>query len=216
MSAGQIRADVPSILVAILKDGSYLDSEHGVLLVDTGVQGSIAEIPDEPVVVIDVPGIYEKSTLELRGSMQYSFSREVLESSARWSGAPATVCSSRSGLVTTYVGLPLWRAIAYVDDTTAPVGEGIVFDDDAFGSNAEGVTVTVIAEDGFTQSFPLGLVARDDRFILATLKNGLFLDFEDSGTVVFAFDDSVELPEGMKLWSVKSVVRIELTWAETP
>jgi len=216
VTAERIRANDPSILVALLEDGSYLDVEQGLVLVDTGTSGSEAELPLEPIVVIDVPETYEPSSLELAGTTQYSLSREVLESSVHWSGAPATASVSRSGSETSYVGLPLWRAIAYIDDETAPVGDGLVFDDGAFGSDTEGVTVTVIAADGFSQSFPLDLVAGDDRFVLATLKSGLFLDVEESGTVIFAFDDSVELPEGMKLWTVKFVVRIELSSSEAP
>jgi hypothetical protein len=66
------------------------------------------------------------------------------------------------------------------------------------------------ASDGYSQTVPLSLIARDDRFIVAFKKDGAFLDAAKDGAMRFLFDDSVVLPEGVSLKSVKFLASIAL------
>ena len=70
--------------------------------------------------------------------------------------------------------------------------------------------MTLVASDGYTQTVTADMVARDDRFIVAFKKDGVFLDPESNGYMRFVFDDSVELPEESNLRSVKFLAEILL------
>jgi hypothetical protein len=111
------------------------------------------------------------------------------------------------------LGLPLWRLLAYVDGGTAPSPEqGIHYDDVDFNDAwaAEGYTVVLTATDGYSQSIPAHVVARDDRFIVAFKRDGNFLDAEADGSMRFVFDASVVLPEGVSVKSVKFLASVAI------
>jgi hypothetical protein len=113
----------------------------------------------------------------------------------------------------TYSGLPLWRLLAYVDGGTAPAPEqGIRYDDADFSDAfvAEGYSVVLTASDGYTQTVPASLIARDDRFIVAFKKDGAFLDPSIEGSMRFVFDNSVVFPEGVSVKSVKFLASIAI------
>ena len=79
----------------------------------------------------------------------------------------------------TYTGLPLWRLIAYVDDDLFPAEDlGIYYHDGDFNDTlaVAGYTVTLVASDGYTQTVTAGLIARDNRFLVAFKSDGVFLD----------------------------------------
>ncbi len=54
------------------------------------------------------------------------------------------------------------------------------------------------------------LIARDDRFVVAFKRDGVFLDASKDGYMRFVYDDSVVLPEGVTLKSVKFLAEIDL------
>jgi len=113
----------------------------------------------------------------------------------------------------TYTGLPLWRLVAYVDDDVYPAKEeGIHYnDEDLNDSLAEsGYEIELVASDGYTQTALSSWIARDDRFIIAFKMDGVFLDPESSGYMRFVYDDSVELPEDVRLKSVKFLTEIHV------
>ncbi len=71
-------------------------------------------------------------------------------------------------------------------------------------------SITLLAADGYSQTVTSTLIARDDRFIVAFKRDGLFLDPAQDGYMRFTYDDSVELPQGMRLKPVKFLAKIVL------
>ena len=108
----------------------------------------------------------------------------------------------------TYIGLPLWRLLAYVDDERSPEGSGIKYDDAAFNWERAkaGYLVEIRGKDGFSQTIPSSFLAGNDQFILALKVDGRFLFEEESGPLLFLWDDGAAVPE--KLKRVKWVTEI--------
>jgi hypothetical protein len=162
---------------------------------------------------IEVLGEYSPYALTLVGESTRVFTRGELEAGIGCPCHTATVTVTSKGETATFSGLPLWRLLAYVDGGTAPAAdEGIHYNDEDFDSEkaARGYTITLRAEDGYTQTVSSALVARDDRFIVAFKKNGAFLDASTDGAMRFVFDDSVVLPAGTSLKSVKFLTTVLL------
>jgi len=165
------------------------------------------------VVLIEVLGIYEEYSLRVAGAVERIFSRGELESGVGCPCHTSTVSVTSKGVTSEYTGLPLWRLLAYADDQVFPVVEdGIYYNDGDFNDNLAGAgySITLVASDGYTQTVTSGLVARDDRFIVAFRRDGVFLDSSSDGYMRFVFDDSVELPEELRLRSVKFLAEILL------
>jgi hypothetical protein len=165
------------------------------------------------VTSIEVQGSYEPYTLDMTGAVDRVFARGELESGVGCPCHTSTVTVTSKGETSQYTGLPLWRLLAYVDDDVYPASErGIHYNDSDFNDQlaAGGYAIDLIASDGYSQTVPSDLVAHDDRFIVAFKKNGEFLDPESDGYMRFVFDDSVSLPDGMNLRSVKFLTNILL------
>ncbi|MEW5825367.1 MAG: hypothetical protein AB1778_00890 [Candidatus Bipolaricaulota bacterium] len=163
---------------------------------------------------IEVLGEYTSYALTLVGETTRTFSRGELEAGIGCPCHTATVTVTSKGETATYSGLPLWRLLAYVDGGTAPADdEGIHYNDEDFDATRAGAgyTITLQAEDGYAQTVSSAVVAGDDRFLVAFKKNGAFLDASSDGAMRFVFDDSVVLPEGKSLKSVKFLTTILLT-----
>jgi hypothetical protein len=149
----------------------------------------------------------------LTGAVERSFSRGELEAGVGCPCHTTTVSVTSKGETHTYTGLPLWRLIAYVDDQVFPAAEdGIHYNDEDFNDALAGTgyEIALVASDGYTQTVTADLTARDDRFIVAFKMDGVFLDPASNGYMRFVYDDSVELPEDMKLRSVKFLESINL------
>jgi hypothetical protein len=162
---------------------------------------------------IEVLGEYTAYTLTVTGETTRVFTRGELEAGIGCPCHTAAVTVTSKGETATYSGLPLWRLIAYVDGGSAPAAdEGIHYDDADFNDAlvAEGYHMVLTASDGYSQTVPLSLIARDERFIVAFKKDGTFLDASKDGALRFVFDDSVVLPEGVSLKSVKFLASIAL------
>jgi hypothetical protein len=162
---------------------------------------------------IEVLGEYTAYTLTVTGETTRVFTRGELEAGIGCACHTAAVTVTSKGETATYSGLPLWRLIAYVDGGSAPAAdEGIHYDDADFNDAlvAEGYHMVLTASDGYSQTVPLSLIARDERFIVAFKKDGTFLDASKDGALRFVFDDSVVLPEGVSLKSVKFLASIAL------
>jgi len=162
---------------------------------------------------IEVLGEYTAYTLTVTGETPRVFMRGELEAGIGCPCHTATVTVTSKGETATYSGLPLWRLLAYVDGGSAPAAdEGIHYDDSDFNDAfiAEGYHIVLTASDGYSQAVPLSLIAHDDRFIVAFKKDGAFLDAAKDGAMRFLFDDSVVLPEGVSLKSVKFLASIAL------
>jgi len=100
-----------------------------------------------------------------------------------------------------------------VDNKIYPKAElGIHYNDEDFDDElaAQDYTITLLAVDEYSRTLRSQLIARDDRFIVAFKRDGLFLDPAKDGYMRFTYDDSVELPEGMRLKPVKFLVKIVL------
>jgi len=162
---------------------------------------------------IELLGTYEAYSLLATGAVERRFDRAELEAGIGCPCHTATVSVTSKGETHTYTGLPLWRLIAYVDDGLFPAAEeGIHYNDEDFNDAlaATGYMITLAASDGYTQTVASDLVARDDRFVVAFKMDGVFLDPASSGYMRFVFDDSVALPDGVSLKSVKSLAAIAL------
>lgn len=203
-------------ILAYKANGIYLPYDPGYLrVVQVG--------PDTPhfpsslsakmVERIEILGEYEEYALRLMGAVERIFSRGELEAGVGCPCHTVTVSVTSRDVTSQYTGLPLWRLLAYVDDTAYPPRErGIHYEDDHFNDElaASAYSIELVASDGYSQMVTSDLVARDDRFIVAFKKDGVFLDPEDDGYMRFVYDDSVELPEGMRLRSVKYLAEILL------
>ena len=162
---------------------------------------------------IEILGIYEPYTLVLRGAVTRAFSRDELEAGIGCPCHTATITVTSEGKTHTYTGLPLWRLVAYADDDRFPDPEkGIHYNDEDFNSTLveEGYTITLLAEDAYSQILDSTWIAHDDRFIVAFKQDGVFLDPETDGYMLFVYDDAVELPEGARLKRVKLLSEIIL------
>ena len=165
------------------------------------------------VATIEVLGVYEPYALTVRGAVERVFERPELEAGIGCPCHTATVSVTSKGETHTYTGLPLWRLVAYADDDAfPPADEGIHYNDEDFSDAlaATGYEITLVASDGYAQTVAADLIARDDRFVVAFKKDGVFLDPEDNGYMRFVYDDSVVLPDGVSLKSVKFLLEILL------
>jgi len=162
---------------------------------------------------IELQGTYEPYTLRVTGAVDRVFTREELEAGVGCPCHTATISVTSKGETHEYSGLPLWRLIGYVDDNVFPDAEkGIHYNDEDFNDTLAGTgyQITLVADDGYERTVPSDLIARDDRFVVAFKKDGVFLDPESNGYMRFVFDDSVELPDGVSLKSVKFLAEIHV------
>ena len=203
-------------ILAYKENGSYMPYDPGplrIVLVGEDNPRFEGAISAKMVTRIDILGAYEDYSLLMYGAITRAFSRGELEAGVGCPCHTSTVTVTSKGETHTYTGLPLWRLVAYVDDNRAPGPEqGIHYDDEDFNDAlaSSGYTITLVAEDGYTQSVFSQLVAHDDRFIVAFKRDGLFLDPAKNGYMRFVYDDSVLFPAGTSLRSVKFLSSIEV------
>jgi len=201
-------------VLAFKENGEYMPLDPGYLrIVQIGENNPHFEssLSARMVERIDVLGMYEEYTLLLKGAVERLFTRGELEAGIGCPCHTATVTSTGRQGTHTYTGLPLWRLIAYVDDGICPDAElGIHYSDEDFNDDlaAQNYTITLTASDGYVQTVTSTLIARDDRFIVAFKKDGVFLDSAADGYMCFTYDDSVELPEGMRPKPVRFLAEI--------
>jgi hypothetical protein len=203
-------------ILAYKENGASMPSDPGPLRVvfvgetNPHFQSSLSA---KMVERIEVLGTYESYSLVLKGVVTRTFTRAELEAGLGCPCHAATVNVTSKGETHTYTGLPLWRLVAYVDDDRFPAPEqGIHYEDGDFDDALArtGYTVTLLAQDGYLQSVSSSLIARDDRFIVAFKRDGVFLDASKDGYMRFVYDDSVVLSEGVTLKSVKFLAEIDL------
>jgi len=203
-------------VLAFMENGEYMAEDPGpfrVVQIGDSNPHFTSSLSARMVETIEVLGAYEEYTLLLSGTAERLFARGELEAGIGCPCHTATVTVTSKGETHTYTGLPLWRLIAYVDDEQFPEPEdGIHYNEEDFndGLAEAGYTISLTASDGYTQTTTSDLVARDDRFIIAFKKDGVFLDPESNGYMRFVYDDSVELPEDVRLKSVKFLSLITL------
>ena len=203
-------------ILAYKENGAYMPFDPGYFrIVQVGEDNPRfpSSLSAKLVVLIEVLGVYEDYSLFLSGAVERSFSRSELEEGIGCPCRVATVSATSKDVTSEYTGLPLWRLLAFVDDEIFPAPElGVYYNEGDFNDNlgSTGYSIALVASDGYTQTVTSDLVARDDRFIVAFKKDGVFLDSSVDGYMRFVFDDSVELPEGLRLRSVKFLVEILL------
>ena len=203
-------------ILAYKANGSYMPFDPGYLrIVQVGENTPhfASSLAAKMVERIEVLGVYETYSLRVVGAVERLFARGELEAGIGCPCHTATVSVTSKGVTSQYAGLPLWRLLAYVDDAAFPgPKQGIHYEDGDFNDQlaSSGYAIRLIASDGYTQTVTADLVARDDRFIVAFKKNGVFLDPSSDGYMRFVFDDSVELPADAQLRSVKSLSEIAL------
>jgi len=203
-------------VVAFEENGEPMPFDPGPLrIVQVGEDNPhfTSSLSAKMVSTIEVLGTYEEYSLLLTGAAERVFARGELEAGIGCPCHTANVTVTSKGETHTYAGLPLWRLVAYVDDGIFPALEdGIHYNDEDFNDAlaATEYTIVLTASDGYTQSVPANQIAWDDRFVVAFKMDGVFLDPASSGYMRFVYDDSVELPEGMRLRSVKFLESITL------
>ena len=203
-------------ILAFMENGDYMPLDPGYLrIVQVGEDNPhfISSLSARMVERIELLGIYEEYTLLLTGAVKRQFTRGELEAGIGCPCHTSTVAATSTGETHTYTGLPLWRLVAYVDDGIYPEAEsGIHYNDEDFNEAlaAQDYTITLTASDGYAQTVTSVLIARDDRFIVAFKKDGVFLDPAADGYMRFAFDDSVEFAEGTRPKPVKFLAEIHI------
>jgi len=203
-------------VLAFLEDGEALASDVGplrVVQIGDPVPHFQSSLSAKMVTGIEVLGTYEPYMLNAIGVVVRTFARSELEAGIGCPCHTSTVTVTSKGETHTYTGLPLWRLVAFVDDNTFPAPEeGIHYNDADFSdeASASGYTVALVASDGYTQEVPSSVIARDDRFVIAFKRDGVFLDPDSDGYMRFVYDDSVELASDVSLRSVKFLTLIAL------
>jgi hypothetical protein len=203
-------------VLAYKENSGYMPLDPGYLRIVQVGEGNphfTSSLSARMVERIEVLGEYTAYTLTVTGETTRVFTRGELEAGIGCPCHTAIVTVTSKGETAIYSGLPLWRLLAYVDGGSAPTAdEGIHYDDSDFNDAlvAEGYQIVLTASDGYSQTVPLSLIARDDRFVVALKKNGTFLEASKDGAMRFVFDDSVVLPEGVSLKSVKFLASIAL------
>ena len=203
-------------ILAYKEDGEYMPFDPGyfrIVQVGDNTPHFPSSLSARMVVLIEVLGVYENYSLFLSGAVERSFSRSELEEGIGCPCHVATVSVTSKGVTSEFAGLPLWRLLGFADDDVHPAPElGVYYNNGDFNDDlaSTGYEITLVASDGYTQTVTSDLVARDDRFIVAFKKDGVFLDPAIDGYMRFVFDDSVELSEELRLRSVKFLVEILL------
>ena len=202
-------------VLAYKENGLYMPNDPGYLrIVQIGSNNPhfTSSLSAKMVERIEILGSYQAYSLVVIGEVTRMFERGELEAGIGCPCHTAEVSVTSKGVTSVYSGLPLWRLIAYVDDEVFPAAdEGIHYNDEDFNDTlaAEDYTITLMASDGYEQTVLSSWIARNDLFIVAFKKDGVFLDADD-GFMRFAFDDSVELPEDARLRSVKFLAEIAI------
>ena len=203
-------------ILAFKENGEYMPLDPGylrIVQVGEGVPHFTSSLSARMVERVEVLGTYEEYSLLVTGAVERLFGRGELEAGIGCPCHTATVTVTSKGETHTYTGLPLWRLLAYVDDDVFPAAEeGIHYNDEDFNDALaiDGYTVTLTASDGYVQTVTSDLIARDDRFIVAFKRDGMFPDPTSDGYMCFVYDDSVELPDGVRLKSVKFLAEVAL------
>ncbi len=201
-------------ILAFKENGECMPLDPGYLRIVQVGEGNphfTSSLSARMVERIEILGVYEEYTLLLKGAVERLFTRGELEAGIGCPCHTATVTSTSKGEAHTYTGLPLWRLIAYVDDGIYPDAElGIHYNDEDFNDDlaAQDYTITLTASDGYAQTVTSKLIARDDSFIVAFKKDGVFLDPTADGYMRFTVDDSVVFPEGKRPKPVKFLAEI--------
>lgn len=203
-------------ILAFVENGEYMPNDPGyfrIVQVGEDTPHFSSSLSARMVAEIEVLGTYEEYSLNLTGAVDRIFNRGELEAGIGCPCHTSTVTVTSKGETNTYSGIALWRLVGYGDDDTFPPAElGIHYNDEDFNDDlaAGGYDITLTAVDGYAQTVASNLIARDDRFVVAFKKDGVFLDPESNGYMRFVYDDSVELPEDVSLKSVKFLSDIEL------
>lgn len=203
-------------ILAFKQDGKYLPFNPGyfrLVKAGPGNPSFQSAASARMVTKIEVRGAYRPYSLRMIGAREQTFSRWDLEVGVACPCHASVVKATHKGEAHVYVGLPLWRLLAYVDDDVVPEGTGIKFDDAAFNWKLaqEGYLVEIRAADGFSQVIPSSYLAGENRFILALKVDGRFLMDEEGGPLLFVWDDGVPAPAGLKRvkWVTEIIIRLQ-------
>ncbi len=201
-------------ILAFKQDGKYLPFNPGYFRLVKAGPGNprfLSAASARMVTRIEVRGQYRPYSLRLSGAQEKVFSRWDLEAGVACPCHAQKVVATHKGQAHTYIGIPIWRLLAYIDDEIAPAGTGLKYDDAAFNWEMakSGYLVEIRAADGFSQVIPSAYLAGEDRFILALKVDGRFLDEEEGGPLLFLWDDGVSVPPGLKRvkWVTEIVIR---------
>ncbi|MEN6369160.1 MAG: hypothetical protein ABFD77_05620 [Thermotogota bacterium] len=203
-------------ILAYKENGAYMPLDPGyfrIVQVGSDTPHFQSSLSARMVQKIEVQGEYQPYTLTATGVVTRVFQRAELEAGIGCPCHTSTITATTKGVTATYTGLPLWRLIAYIDDDIFPaIEEGIHYDDTDFNDAllTLGYNVVLTASDGYSQTVPLSVIAHNDKFIVAFKKDGAFLDTSKDGAMRFVYDDSVVLPAGISLKSVKFLASITL------
>jgi DMSO/TMAO reductase YedYZ molybdopterin-dependent catalytic subunit len=190
-------------ILAFKQDGKYMPFNPGyfrMVKVGPGNPRFQSSASAKMVVRIEIRGQYSSYSLRLSGAVEKIFSRWDLESAVACPCHAQAVSSTHKGETHTYIGLPLWRLLAYVDDEVSPEGFGIKYDESSFNweKAKAGYLVEIRGKDGFSQTIPSSFLAGNDLCILALKIDGRFLSEEEGGPLLFVWDDRAAVPENLK------------------
>ena len=203
-------------ILAFKQDGKYMPFNPGyfrMVKVGPGNPRFQSAASAKMVVRMEIRGSYIPYSLRLFGATEKIFTRWDLESAVACPCHAQAVTSTHKGETHTYIGLPLWRLLAYVDDERFPEGSGIKYDDASFNweKAQAGYLVEIRGKDGFSQTISSTFLAGNDKFILALKVDGRFLSEEEGGPLLFLWDDGAVVPEKLKRvkWVAEIVIHFQ-------
>jgi hypothetical protein len=156
-------------VVANLMNGKPLTDSYPLRLVGSALTSGSQRVSNiASINLYNIPDI-ETWTVKLSGATTYTMTQAEFDN--------AVICPTigHSAVYTDgdgdiYEGIPLWLLVGWVDDDDAHGPDS--FND---GLANRGYDVRVIATDGFSYTFPISDVARNDNIIVASTVNGLEL-----------------------------------------
>jgi len=158
--ASDIPKDDGIVVANTLNGGALPDDESPLRLVGSAlVSGGQRVKKIARIELLNLPTVTPDWELDLSGAMTTTLTATEFETEA--ADHPATYDDGAGSL---YEGVALWRLVGMVDDDDPDT-----FDDDIADL---GYDVSVIATDGFSYTFPISDVARNDNIIVANTVNG--------------------------------------------
>jgi len=184
------------IVAGLLNDELLPDGYYPLRLVGSGLTSGRQRVRE----IVRIELLNLPWTLELSGVDDHTMTRAEFEGAVlSYSVVYTEVVGANGGtMMYEWGGLPLWRLVGWVDDDTQGP--------DAFNDELAdlGYDVRVIASDGFSYTFPISDVARNDHIIVANTLNDQPLPADSYPLRLVGSD----LTSGKQ--RIRQIVRIEL------
>ena len=204
-------------ILAFKQDGEYLPPDPGyVRTVKIGpgnpnIDGHLSARMVERVVVSGTA--FRPFELVIDGKRRSVLDRQTVQSGVSCHERTVAHKDKKTGAVTAYTGIPVWRLIAYADDPIlVPHGQdkSIISYDSAAAEAGYGVTIE--AADGFSRTLDSRELHMNDDVILALYREGEELPDREAPLILVWDQDAETVPENIT--SIRGVVKITLVFGD--